>query len=319
MLNHTAIRKNILLSLAEAQTGHLGGSLGSLEMQALLAEQVTYDQKWYTKGKHLDERHKLQLATKLRAKRNKFILSAGHLSPALYAIFAELGLYDDLIENEEIEGVNVVDKRTEYLKTIRHLEGDLEGHPSLVHNPFLIDASTGPLGQGAGVSVGYALHDLRKVKKPEDALHTYALLGDGECQEGQIWEAAMNASKYHLQNLTWVVDRNFIQIDGDTETVGGLDHNHQMPDTLSGLGNKFAAFGWVVEENLDGNSHPDCLKYLRRIEEKQKQHNLPGVILNYTRVGHPFKEFGTYHWHGKSPSYQEAIRAINFLDAQQSR
>lgn len=314
MLNHSQIRKNILLALAEAQTGHLGGSLGSLEMQALLAEQVEYDTKWYTKAKHLDKPHTLQLATKLRAKRNKFILSAGHLAPALYAVWAELGLYDDLIESEEIEGVNSVDKRTEYLKGIRDLKSDLEGHPSLVHNPFLVDASTGPLGQGAGVSVGYGLHDLRAVKDPATALKTFALLGDGECQEGQIWESAMIASKYHLENLTWVVDRNFVQIDGDTEEVGGLDHTHGLPEELSGLGAKFAAFGWIVEENLQGNDHAECLKYLRRIQEKQTKHHLPGVILNYTQLGHPFKEFATYHWHGKTPSYQEALKAINYLD-----
>jgi transketolase len=316
MLDLNNIRKNILLALAESQSGHLGGSLGSLEMQTLLASQITYDKRWYTKSKHLDFPHKLSLATKMRAGRDKFILSAGHLSPALYAVWAELGLYDELIEAQQITGFNEIDKRTEYLKTIRDVYSDLEGHPSLVHNPYLVDTSTGPLGQGAGTSVGFALHDMRAVKSPADAVHTYVLLGDGECQEGQVWEAAMNASKFGLSNLTWVVDRNFIQIDGDTESVGGLDMNFKLSDDYSGLANKFLSFGFIVEENIEGNDYKECAKYLERIKRKQLEHERPGVIINYTKVGYPFSQFGTYKWHGKTPTEQEAIKAISELNKQ---
>lgn len=314
MIDLISARKNILLGLAEAQTGHLGGSLGSLEMQSLMVSQVAYDEQWYTKAKHLDYKHKLLLGNKLRISRNKFILSAGHLAPALYAVWLELGLYDELIEEENIAGINTVDKRTEYLKTIRDKYSDLEGHPSLVHNPFLVDASTGPLGQGAGVSMGYALHDMRNVEKKQEPLRTYALLGDGECQEGQVWEAAMNAAKYKLSNLVWAVDRNFIQIDGDTESVGGLDLAHEVNDDYSGLGNKFKSFGWLVAENVDGNDYEKCAQVLKELEEKQKELGMPAVIINFTKVGYPFKQFGTYKWHGKTPSEQEALRAINQLD-----
>lgn len=314
MIDLPSVRKNILLSLAEAQTGHLGGSLGSVEMQALFASQVEYDEQWYTKAKHLDYKHKLYLGNKLRSTRNKYILSAGHLAPALYAIWTEMGLFDELIEVENIAGINTVDKRTEYLKTIRDKASDLEGHPSLVHNPFLIDASTGPLGQGAGVSVGYALHDKRLESKKEEPLRTYAFLGDGECQEGQIWEAAMNAAKHQLSNLVWAVDRNFIQIDGDTESVGGLDLNHEVNDDYSGLGNKFKSFGWLVAENVEGNDYEKCVETLKTLEEQQRELNMPAVIINYSKVGYPFKQFGTYKWHGKTPTEQEAIKAINQLD-----
>lgn len=316
MINLNSVRKNILLALAESGTGHLGGSLGSAEMQAVLIENINYDDKWYTKAKHLDDRHLAALANKIRTTRNKYILSAGHLAPAMYAILIELGHFDEYIEHENIIGINIEDKRTEYLKTIRDIKSDLEGHPSLVHNQFLIDASTGPLGQGAGVSVGYALSDLRSTKKNETPLHTYAFLGDGECQEGQIWEAAMNAAKFELSNLTWVVDRNFIQIDGDTESVGGLDLNWDLPEEYSGLANKFKSFGWVVHENLEGNNYQSCKDALTQIAQEQLDSNRPGVIINYTKVGYPFKQFGTYKWHGKTPTEQEALKAINQLEVE---
>jgi transketolase len=315
MTELNSIRKNILLALAEAGTGHLGGSLSSVEMIYLLCNQVQYDKKWYIKSKHLDFRNSLALATKLRSKRNKFILSAGHLSPALYSVWTELSLFDDLIEEKGIEGINLIDKRTEYLKTIRDVFSDLEGHPSLVHNPFLVDSSTGPLGQGAGVSVGYALHDIQQTKNHENAFKTFVLLGDGECQEGQVWESAMNAAKFNLSNLTWVIDRNFVQIDGDTESVGGLDFNFECDDNFSGLANKFKSFGWIVQENLEGNYIKECEKSLEKVLTKQQENSLPGVIINYTKVGHPFDQFGNYKWHGKTPTIQEAIRAINQLES----
>ena len=282
-------------------------------MQAALLSHVEYDTKWYTKSKFLDEVHRLSLATKMRSQRNKYILSAGHLAPALYAVLAQKEVFDELIEAQHFSGLDISEKRQEYLKTIRSIDGDLEGHPSLVHSPFVIDASTGPLGQGAGTSVGYALNDSRSAGKSGSGLHTFALLGDGECQEGQVWEAAMNAAKFKLANLTWVVDRNFIQIDGDTESVGGLDLNHELSDEFSGLANKFKSFGWVVSENLDGNDYEKCNEAIEKSIEWQKESGLPGVIINYTKVGYPFKQFGTYKWHGKTPTEAEAIKAAGEL------
>jgi transketolase len=318
------LRKYILLSLANKGSGHLGGSLGALESILVLNSLVDYPQDWFSKYANLPKSEQLQLATNLRSKRNKFILSGGHICPALYAVLADLGLFDEIIEAkwEELDLQSRVDnlvqfgdvldldwlethkKRVAYLSTFRELNSDLQGHPSLEHLPFLIDSSTGPLGQGVGMSVGYAHGD----KLLANNLMTYATLGDGEAQEGQVWEAAMLAAKLKLDNLVWVLDRNYIQIDGDTESVGGLDKSQLGGN---GLANKFKSFGWQVLENPNGNSTSEFTKVLDQASKTQKNTGLPLIIINYTQVGHPFKIFNNYHWHGKTPNTAEVKQALN--------
>ncbi|NJK70693.1 MAG: hypothetical protein HC932_00260 [Thermales bacterium] len=170
-----------------------------------------------------------------------------------------MGLFDEYIEAEYAgkitKNLSIPQKRLEFLKTIRSVDGVLEGHPSLHHLPFLVDSSTGPLGIGAGTSLGFAYNDIIR----NNGLQTFVIVGDGECQEGQIWESAMIATKLQLNNLIWIVDRNFIQIDGHTEEVGGLDNSEIISpndNPISGLGEKFSAFGWIVTENWEGNNSP---------------------------------------------------------------
>jgi transketolase len=327
--NIESIRKYILIMLTDKGSGHLGGALGSADLLThVIPTYIDYDLSWFEKSfdKQFDP-------TQLRNQRSKFILSNGHVCPALYAIWAEIGLFDMYIESFqstkifqeslakvtttwsehlEIVGKDWFDKnilRITYLSTLREVGSDLEGHPSLIHMPFLVDASTGPLGQGAGVGVGYAYAD-----KLDNTNHkTFVSVGDGECQEGQIWEAAMIAARLGLDNLVWIVDRNYIQIDGDTEEVGGLDNSLIENDEMSGLANKFKAFGWLVRENKDGNNIIKIKDSLDNLLQNQTKSKRPAVLINHTKVGYPFDLFGTYHWHGKTPTMDETFEVMKLM------
>lgn len=313
MLNSNTVRTYILRSLAASGSGHLGGSLGIVEItSAIFNHFVNFDSTVIADSLQLPKTEQLQLAIQLRSSRDKFLLSAGHLAPCLYAILAARGDLDSIISHKL--GLAVVDDVAclGYLQQIRTIEGDLEGHPSIAHLPFLVDGSTGPLGQGAGTSLGYAWTDL----KNGTTWKTFALLGDGECQEGQVWEAAMLAAKLKLHNLTWIIDRNFIQIDGPTEEIGGLDHSTMPTTDISGLAQKFASFGWIVRENLTGNRYQACQSELTTLISEQSLQSLPGVLINYSQVGYPFPEFNNYKWHGKTPSAEQADAAVQFLQNQ---
>jgi transketolase len=316
------IRLYILIMLCDKGTGHLGGALGMVEVLAPLVDRTGYDPKWFSK--YPDGR--LEDAVLARINRSIFVLSNGHTCAGLYATWAEKGLFDELIdakwkelglENRQTELLRkfsgIVEtnwlqkhcRRLAFLSTFREIHSPLDGHPSLTHLPFLVDSSTGPLGQGAGMSVGYA-HNQKLNKTPYS---TFVCVGDGECQEGQIWEAAMLAAKLKLDNLTWVIDRNYIQIDGNTEEVGGLD-NSTVFNKHSGLADKFLAFGWEVYENSSGNDSEnvqDSLDALRRAQQKSAR---PGVLINFSRVGYPFKTFYSYKWHGKTPSFEDVKAAL---------
>jgi transketolase len=306
MLDLNQIRRNILLSLEDKPTGHLGGSLGNVEMISVILENyIEYQKDWFQKTKNLNHDDQLELAIRLRNLRNKFILSGGHICPVLYAIWAELGLFNELIKSKKTDKIS-------FLKTIRNIDSPLQGHPSLHDLPFLVDSSTGPLGQGAGVSLGYAYNDLTK----QTGLKTFVTIGDGECEEGQIWESAMIASHLKLNNLIWVIDRNFIQIDGNTNDVSGLDNSLIISNTsskLSSLGEKFSSFGWLVMENWHGNSRDSCKHSLEKTLQVQSENSLPAVIINYTTIGYPFKEFNSYHWHGKTPNQEQTQNALKQL------
>jgi len=178
------LRRSIIEMLAEAGSGHPGGSLSAVEIvTALYFSKMRYDAKnpqW--------------------RERDKFVLSKGHAAPVLYAALMEAGMLDPVLK-----------------KTLRKIGSPLQGHPDM-HKVPGVEISTGSLGQGISVAVGMAL--AAKLDKLDSKV--YCLTGDGECQEGQVWEAAMSAAHYKLDNLAVITDRNRLQIDGATEQVMSL-------------------------------------------------------------------------------------------------
>ena len=177
------IRKNIIKEVSNAQSGHPGGSLGAADILTVLY----FDVMDFTK----ENAHSLD--------RDRFVLSKGHASPLLYAVLAEKGIIDEA-----------------ELLTFRKLNSRLQGHPD-INELDGIDMSTGSLGQGTSASVGMALAN--RLDKNDHRI--YALVGDGEAEEGQVWEAAMAAGHYKLDNLCWIIDNNGLQIDGRCEDVIG--------------------------------------------------------------------------------------------------
>jgi transketolase len=210
------------------------------------------------------------------SERDRFILSKGHGVPVLYAAYAEAGA----IPEEE-------------LGTLRRTGSRLQGHPDPVRLPFL-EAATGSLGQGLSIGLGLALG----AKLDGASRRTYVLLGDGECQEGQVWEAAMSAPKFELDNLCAIVDFNKIQ---QTSSVD------QMLHTLNPLPAKWEAFSWNVLE-CDGH---DLRQVLEALEEAERTKGRPTVIVAHTVKGKgvSFME-GALDWHGKAPNDEQAKQAI---------
>ena len=199
------IRKNILKSLAEAKSGHTGGSLGLTDVFTVLYFSILNHDP--AQPEHHD--------------RDRMVLSVGHVAPGMYATLAEAGYFPK-----------------EELKTLRKLGSRLQGHPGRDHGLPGLELSAGSLGQGLSVAVGMALAD----KLDNNGRRVYCLLGDGELQEGSVWEAAMAAGHHKLEKLIAIVDRNYVQIDGKTSDVM----------TLKPLSDKWKAFGWEVM-TCDGN------------------------------------------------------------------
>ena len=209
---------------------------------------------------------------------DKVILSKGHASAALYAVLAEAKFFPK-----------------EELKNFRKLGSILQGHPSYVKTPG-VDASSGSLGQGLSVANGIAL----SFKLDKKNNHVYVILGDGEIQEGQIWEAMMTANKYKLNNVICFLDHNGLQIDGTNDEV--------MPVTP--LKKKFEAFGFYTEE-IDGHNFDEIIEAVNKAKKQKK----PSMIIAKTIKGKgvSFME-GKCEWHGKAPNeeeYQEAIRQLD--------
>lgn len=255
------IREDVITSLAAAGSGHLGGSLGLADVFTTLY--------FYTLNHRPSE--------PLWAERDRLILSIGHVAPVLYASLANAGYFS-----------------REELLTLRKLGTRLQGHPGRDHGLPGIELSAGSLGQGLSVAVGMAL----SAKIDNAGWRVYSIHGDGELQEGSIWEAAMSASHYKLDNLVAIVDRNFCQIDGKTSSVMELEP----------LAEKWKAFGWNVLE-CNGNSIESLLSTL----DMAKKHNSsPTVIIAKTKMGFGVRSIeDDYRWHGKAPSADEAAR---FLD-----
>lgn len=256
------IREDIISMLLEAGSGHSAGPLGMADVFTALYFHVAK----ISPKKPRDE------------KRDRILLSNGHICPVWYATLARAGFFP-----------------VAELKTLRKLHSRLQGHPHRGSLPG-IENTGGPLGQGLSQAVGVAL----ALKLDKSRSRVFCLMSDGEQEEGQTWEAAMSAGKYRLNNLVAIMDRNNIQIDGETEFV--------MP--LESLADKYRAFNWHVIE-VDGHNMRDIIDacdQARSIIEK------PTLILAHTTPGKgvDFME-NDYEWHGKTPTKKQARDALKQL------
>ena len=259
------VRKGIVTGVHAAKSGHPGGSLGAADIMTYL----------YFEEMNVDP------ADPRKADRDRFVLSKGHCAPGLYAVLAERGFFPK-----------------EDLETLRHIGSHLQGHPNMNDTPG-IDMSTGSLGQGISAAVGMAL----AAKHWGDGYRVYTLLGDGECEEGQVWEAAMFAGNHALDNLVAVVDHNGLQIDGTIDAV-----NSAMP-----LADKFRAFKWHVIELADGN---DMEQIAAAFAEAREVSGSPVAIIAETVKGKgvSFME-NQVGWHGKAPNDEQFEQAMAELTA----
>ncbi|MBS5306570.1 MULTISPECIES: transketolase [Clostridium] len=253
------VRKNIIEMLCESKSGHPGGSLSCADI-------VTY--LYY-------EKMNIDVNNPKWEQRDRFVLSKGHAAPALYSVLAEKGFFPK-----------------EELKTLRKTGGLLQGHPDSKHVPG-VDVSTGSLGQGISNAVGMALG----LKAQNNNARVYAVLGDGELQEGLVWEASMAAAHYKLDNLVAIVDFNGLQIDGKNEEVMGI----------SPLDEKFRGFGFNVIE-CDGHDYEELDKAFKNAEETKGK---PTVIIAKTVKGKgvSFME-NQAGWHGQAPNKEQTEQAI---------
>ncbi len=263
-----SIRHDIVDMIAKAGSGHPGGSLSCADIMTALffADILDHD------AEHPDA-----------PERDRFVLSKGHAAPALYATLAHAGYLD----------------RAE-LSTLRKLGSRLQGHPDSNLLPF-IEVSTGSLGQGLSISSGIACG----LKLQDNPAFVFTLLGDGECEEGQVWEAAMFAAHQKLDNLIAIIDNNSLQIDGRIEDVCNPED----------LGEKFAAFGWEVI-HVDGHDIPALVEVLKQAKTKG---SAPKVVIAHTVKGKgvSFME-GEASWHGKAPNDDEAKTALAELAEQEA-
>jgi len=250
-----AIRVSVLQSLNAAGSGHLGASLGLADVFATL---------YFSQMNHRPDNPDWE-------DRDRLVLSIGHVAPVLYAALAEAGYF-----------------AKEELLTLRKLGSRLQGHPGRNHGLPGLELSAGSLGQGLSVAVGMAL--AAKIDKKDNTI--YCIMGDGELQEGSVWEAAMSASFHKLNNIVGIVDRNRVQIDGDTESVMELEP----------LAQKWESFGWDVF-SCDGNSIFELLEVLEKATNNPKK---PTLILANTKMGAGVKSIeNDYRWHGKVPNNEE--------------
>lgn len=258
------LRRGILRATHAAASGHPGGSLSATEVFTLL----------YFEELHVDPKNPED------PKRDRFVLSKGHCAPGLYAALAARGFFPE-----------------EDLLTLRHIGSYLQGHPDMKHIPG-VDMSSGSLGQGISAAVGMAL----AAKIYGESYRTYALLGDGEIEEGEVWEAAMLAGFRKLDNLVVIVDNNNLQIDGPIDEV-----NSPYP-----IDKKFAAFNFHVINVEDGN---DFDQLRAAFAEARNTKGCPTAIVMKTVKGKgiSFME-NQVGWHGKGPNDEELAKALAELD-----
>ncbi|NLK94274.1 MAG: transketolase [Clostridiales bacterium] len=254
------IRKDIVEMLTESASGHPGGSLSAADIITTL----------YFKELNIDPKNPKA------ENRDRFVLSKGHAAPVLYSALARRGFFDP-----------------KELKTLRKIGSRLQGHPNMNDVPG-IDMSTGSLGQGISAAVGMALAG----KTDNKSYRVYALLGDGELEEGQVWEASMAAAHYKLDNMTIFIDSNGLQIDGEVTKV-------MNPSPID---KKFQAFGWNVLI-IDGHNYDEIIDAI----EKAKNHKgQPTAIVCKTIKGKgvSFME-NEASWHGTAPTKEQCDKALS--------
>lgn len=260
------VRRDIVRMVCEAKSGHPGGSLGITDvMTVLYFDEMRHDPAtWTRSGKGQDV----------------FIISAGHLAPVYYSVLARSGYFP-----------------VSELGTLRKFGSRLQGHPCVTdHLPGVFKPS-GSLGQGLSTAAGIALGK----KMDGDEGRVFVLCGDGESEEGQIWEAGMWAAHHKVDNLVAFTDWNGQQIDGPTNTITGIED----------LREKWAAFGWDVIE-ADGHDYESILK---AFELAHAANGKPKMILFKTEMGHGVDFMaGTHKWHGKAPSAEECEKALSQLE-----
>ena len=264
------IRIDIVKAVFRAGSGHPGGSLSAADIVTTL----------YFHEMNVDPNE-----PKMKG-RDKLILSKGHAAPVQYAALAERGFFP-----------------VEDMMSLRKLGSNFQGHPNMWMVPG-IEMSTGSLGQGISASVGIALAN----KIDKDPGKVYVILGDGELQEGIVWEAAMAASQYDLSNLVAIVDWNGLQIDGANDDVM----------KVAPIGKKFESFGWnVIPEDrdaIDGHDFDELIKAFHDAEDKAASNGKPSVIIAKTIKGKgvSFME-DQAGWHGKAPNEEQAKQAVEEL------
>ena len=258
------VRKGVVTAVHAAKSGHPGGSLGAADIMTYL----------YFEEMNIDP------ADPHKADRDRFVLSKGHAAPGLYSVLANRGYFP-----------------VEELETLRHIGSRLQGHPNMNDAPG-IDMSTGSLGQGISAAVGMALVFFNFW----ECYVFYTLLGDGECEEGQVWEAAMFAGFRKLDNLVVIVDNNGLQIDGDIADVCS-----PYP-----IDKKFEAFNFHVINVADGNDM-DQLK--AAFDEARATKGMPTAIIMKTVKGKGVSYMeNAVGWHGKAPNDEQYAQAMEDLE-----
>ena len=261
------IRQDILKMIHNAKSGHPGGSLSCVDILAVLYKKVLNVPLNWDKSPDFKNR-------------DKFILSKGHASPALYATLAHCGYFSK-----------------DLLMSFRVLGSKLQGHPSSRVNLPGIEVSTGSLGQGLSIGIGLAL----AARLDNLTSKVYVLIGDGEMQEGSVWEALMNAKHQKLKNLVVIIDKNNLQIDGSVDEIKSLEP----------LDEKLKAFGYEVSE-IDGHNYEEIENALIKAKKSDK---LCAIIAKTIKgKGVSFME-NNVSWHGKAPKDDELARALEELNA----
>lgn len=256
-------RKHALEGIFNASSGHPGGSLSIADILAVL----------YFEKMNIDPQNPKD------ENRDRFVLSKGHCAPALYGILSERGYFP-----------------TEHCKTLRSIDSNLQGHPDMKNTPG-VDMSTGSLGQGISAANGMAL----SAKLDNKDYRVYTILGDGELEEGQVWEAAMFAAHYKLDNLTAFIDNNNLQIDGN---IADVMNSHPIDE-------KFKAFNWHVI-TIDAHNYDEIRN---AIEEAKTVKGKPTAIIakSVKGKGVSFME-NQASWHGSAPNKEQFEQAIKELD-----
>ena len=258
------VRKGIIEAVYNAKSGHPGGALSCADILTVL----------YFNQMNVDEKKPND------PNRDRLVLSKGHACPALYSVLAQKGYFDK-----------------ELLKTFRKIGSDLQGHPDMKKVPG-VDMTTGSLGQGLSATVGMAIAS----KMDKAGCKVYCIVGDGEIEEGQVWEALTAASKNKLDNLCVILDNNNLQIDGEIEKVGGMNN----------LTERFQSFGINVI-NVDGHNIDNLIDAFTTAKQTKGK---PSVIIAKTIKGKgvSFME-NQAGWHGKAPNEEEYNRAMEELNS----